>query len=800
MSTATTTRRDGHSGGPGPAANEIAAPTQPGRAVTDTPAELDIDQVLALLPRLPGWRAVPGTGRSPGGQPAERLRGAQAVLDWLGGYPGGDWQQRWEASDADHGLDALMASTTVVRREVTLGLSWLILARVIRPGYALFSHVRALFLLENVPRWISPELFARLGCGPPEAPGTLDPELGLTMFPADLALVRALLVKLVLHTGKDLEGLEPADLVAFRDAALGKRWAKATSKLKHTWILLARAGVLPAVGTLAGALRRGPRPVPELVAAHGIVSPAVTEAIVRYFTERAPSLDYNSLYNGISTIAGTFWADLERHHPGIDSLALPEQVATGWKQRLQHSSRRGAARKAYFPVLTKVRAFYLDINEWARTDPFWVPHAVPSPIRRGETRGVEKARKRATARMHQRVRDRMPVLEQLVDSVDRHRREQAELLAAAAATEPGDSFTVAGVNYQRLVGAKDYRGDRYRIRAVRARNTSTGKSLNVTSTEDAAFWTWAVVETLRHTGVRIEELLELTQLALSSYRMPSTGELVPLLQIVPSKTDEERLLLVSPELTSVLATIVSRLRREGGGAIRLVARWDSKEKVLGPPLPHLFQRSATGHTGGVISYTSVRTLLGNAVTRAGLTDDTGEPLEFLPHDFRRIFATDALNHGLPVHIAARLLGHQSINTTSGYHAVFDEELLRTYRSFLDTRRALRPTAEYREPTDAEWREFEQHFEQRKLSLGTCGRAYGSPCQHEHACIRCPVLRVDPRQRARLVEIAHNLTDRIAEARAHGWHGEVEGLQISLTAANTKLASLDKITTGPTDLG
>jgi hypothetical protein len=30
----------------------------------------------------------------------------------------------------------------------------------------------------------------------------------------------------------------------------------------------------------------------------------------------------------------------------------------------------------------------------------------------------------------------------------------------------------------------------------------------------------------------------------------------------------------------------------------------------------------------------------------------------------------------------------------------------------------------------EWREFEEHFEKRKLELGTCGRPYGTPCAHE----------------------------------------------------------------------
>lgn len=59
------------------------------------------------------------------------------------------------------------------------------------------------------------------------------------------------------------------------------------------------------------------------------------------------------------------------------------------------------------------------------------------------------------------------------------------------------------------------------------------------------------------------------------------------------------------------------------------------------------------------------------------------------------------------------------------------------------RRALRPSQECREPTDSEWDEFLGHFAQRELELDACGRAYGSGCQHEHACIRWLMLRPDP---------------------------------------------------------
>ena len=77
-----------------------------------------------------------------------------------------------------------------------------------------------------------------------------------------------------------------------------------------------------------------------------------------------------------------------------------------------------------------------------------------------------------------------------------------------------------------------------------------------------------MVEVLRHTGIRIEELTELSHHSLIQYRLPATGELVPLLQIAPSKTDEERLLVVSPELADVLATIVARIRDAEGRSAR----------------------------------------------------------------------------------------------------------------------------------------------------------------------------------------------------------------------------------------
>ncbi|MFF7341971.1 hypothetical protein ACFZAT_32295 [Streptomyces sp. NPDC008163] len=57
-----------------------------------------------------------------------------------------------------------------------------------------------------------------------------------------------------------------------------------------------------------------------------------------------------------------------------------------------------------------------------------------------------------------------------------------------------------------------------------------------------------------------------------------------------------------------------------------------------------------------------------------------------------------------------------------------------------------------------------------------------------------MLRIDPRQRQRLIEIIHSLNDRIREAMSNGWLGEAEALQVSLEAAGKELAALDRAAT------
>ncbi|WP_236652509.1 site-specific integrase [Streptacidiphilus neutrinimicus] len=102
-----------------------------------------------------------------------------------------------------------------------------------------------------------------------------------------------------------------------------------------------------------------------------------------------------------------------------------------------------------------------------------------------------------------------------------------------------------------------------------------------------------------------------------------------------------------------------------------------------------------------MSEAAVRDLLKRAAADTGITDASGQPLLFAPHDLRRIFVTDAVMNGMPPHIAQLVRGHKDINTTMGYKAVYPEEVITGHRAFIARRRGLGPTGESRMPTEEE---------------------------------------------------------------------------------------------------
>ena len=729
---------------------------------------------------------------------AGRRRGTAKLLRWLASFPGDTWQQRWEASGAegrpgsswvqpplgwlrDNGLAASYDAN-----DLSSGLLMLICGDVIRPGLAWMVTRAHKHLAPVMAQVRDPGGFAQL-----RELAESGPQASLK----DARLAATRIATLLACKGGSISDITVGDCVEMAD----------TQRLVHSrggqkkvdfYLRLHALGIFPADAPAtirAFGQAQGQLTIEELIDRYRLRCKPVRDLIVDYLRERQPALDYASLDAISSSLAGRFWARIEALSPGISTLRLPPEVVLAWKEDLQTLKRTVTGADGRQTVLTsprlnardellRVRAFYLDIAQWATEEPArWAQWALPCPVSDTE---ISRARdlKRRKARMDQRTRERLPVLPVLIRTAAERKTAAAARLRAARETEPGVIIPDTGGTLRRAV-TPTANG-----RHVWAEDTATGKRRNLSYEDEEAFWAFATIEVLRLTGIRCEELLELTHHSITEYRLPSTGELVPLLQIAPSKTDTERLLLVSPELADVLSAIISRLRGPGG-TVSLTVSYDVRERVWNPPMPLLFQRGI-GSENRAFTPSAIRKLLISALAATGLTDAAGDPLLFSPHDFRRIFVTDAIMSGLPPHIAQVICGHRNIDTTIGYKAVYPAEAIEAHRAFIARRRATRPSEEYRTPTDEEWDAFLAHFEKRKVSVGTCARAFATPCVHEHACVRCSLLRPDPTQRPRLEEIRANLHDRIAEAEREGWLGEIEGLKVSLAGTEDKLAQID----------
>lgn len=692
--------------------------------------------------------------------------GLARVLDWLETFPGEDWQDRWLLS----GSDALGRSwgppqvTPAQRAQLTGGLRTLIVLLAVRPSYAWLSGTRQLGIYEAFRARHQQQAFAELQA-----------QIAARCRGSQEYAAEAinLLTRLVIVTGKDLRELEMADLGEYAAArrASGRTSCSLTMAYQALHAIGGLAGQPP---TLRQATARGQLSVPELVDRYPVASAAMREVLVHYLLERSAMLDYGSLDNLAQVLVNLFWVDLERHHPGISSLHLPDTVKTAWKQRIR-TLPDGNPRHGVHTVLLQVRAFYLDLLQWSLADPArWAAWAAPCPVSEHDVAGYVKENRRRQARMQERTRTLAPVLPRLVATAERRLDDARGVLAIVGGLRPGDEFTVGDRRYRRSGRG----GSKWRPSALFVTPADpAGPRFDAEIAEDNAFWAWAIVEVLRRTGCRIEEMLELTHLSVRQYLAP-TGETIPLLQISPSKTDRERVIPATPELVSVLARIIRRIKADQA-RVPLLSRYDSYERVFGPPLPYLFQRVSSQQLQ-VIPPQHVRDLLDRLAGAAGAADVDGTPIRFTPHDFRRIFSTETVNSGLPIHIAAKLLGHLDLNTTQGYVAVYPEEVIRHYRQFVASRRESRPSEEYREPTGLEWAEFRDHFSLRKVALGTCDRPYGTPCQHEAACVRCPMLRLAPAQIPRLLEIETNHRERLDEAHRMQWLGEVAALEEGLS--------------------
>lgn len=121
--------------------------------------------------------------------------------------------------------------------------------------------------------------------------------------------------------------------------------------------LLHHAGISAAgaPATLREAQATGQRSPEELIDQYALACRPVRDLLVDYLKERQPALDYTSLRSLAYDLGMGFWKDIERHHPAVDSLHLPSEVAHAWKTRLRTRPKTVTAEDGSKTVVTVER-------------------------------------------------------------------------------------------------------------------------------------------------------------------------------------------------------------------------------------------------------------------------------------------------------------------------------------------------------------------------------------------------------------------------------------------------------------
>ena len=147
-------------------------------------------------------------------------------------------------------------------------------------------------------------------------------------------------------------------------------------------------------------------------------------------------------------------------------------------------------------------------------------------------------------------------------------------------------------------------------------------------------------------------------------RSLADGRIYYLPHIKPSKIDRARVIPIGDSLGRVLAEIIRHVKRfYNSDSVPVCDHWDLLEKHPRPLAPYLIQAIRHPSTAGI---QTIRSRIRELSILAEAKRSDGSPLVLLPHDYRRVFASEHLNNNTPVHIIQTLLGHASPDTVMIY--------------------------------------------------------------------------------------------------------------------------------------
>jgi integrase len=430
-----------------------------------------------------------------------------------------------------------------------------------------------------------------------------------------------------------------------------------------------------------------------------------------------------------------FWRFIGEHHPDVKrcSAILPRHIrdyipyAMARARAVQRGPGAGEeVRPTAHSWLVELRTFFSDICAWATEadSPFapFAPRTIPVTRHTFQGYGFEKARARTRARLTETVLE----LEREMPKIRAFALQQWKSAVAAP----------------KIVSSRSYPW----------------------SDEVDTFWDWALLELLVQSGVRIEEASELTTLDILR-RSLSDGRIYYLLHIKPSKFDRARVIPIGDSLGRVLAEIIRYVKRfYNSASVPVCNHWDLAEKRPRPPAPYLLQGIRHPSATGI---QTIRCRIRELSIRAEARRTDGSPLVLLPHDCRRVFASEHLNNNTPVHVIQALLGHASPDTVMIYAKLYPSRLIEEYRKTVrGLYNAYYGEEGLKKPTVEEWAAFAANCNLRDMGTHICALPTGEHCANGLVCLGCP--QVQPKKTA--VPLLHRMLTShqrsLSAARGH----------------------------------
>jgi hypothetical protein len=295
-------------------------------------------------------------------------------------------------------------------------------------------------------------------------------------------------------------------------------------------------------------------------------------------------------------------------------------------------------------------------------------------------------------------------------------------------------------------------------------------------------------------------------------RLPD-GSLYYMLHIKPSKFDRARVIPIGDGLGRVLTEILQHVKSfYGTTEVPFCNHWDHNERCPRPAGPYLLQGAKHPSPIGI---QTIRGRLKAISVTSGVKRSDGTPLVVLPHDCRRVFASEHLNNNTPVHVIQALLGHATIDTVMVYAKLYPRNLVEEYRKAVrGLYNTFHGTDSLKNPTAEEWAAFERSCSMRDMGTHLCALPTGEHCPRGLVCLGCvhaqpkksatPIFRrmLASHERALAVaklsgEPAGQLASRELEvARIRGALQRAEELPAGVAAAIESAADLVSILPAP----